>query len=124
MKKVLDGGCIIHGTRVCEVAAAYFYGRTHHCLKEARQWRTACRKSAAEGVAWVAARVVRGVETAHHARERAKTDSAVGWLASEVPKISCSPPNKQELLVLNMTLGRELWKLYLADKVCYPQQTP
>jgi len=31
--------------------------------------------------------------------------------------LSCSPPNKEAWIVLNLTVGQRLWKMYIADRV-------
>jgi len=108
VKSVLDADCMVHGVRVCETAAAYFHGHTDHCLKEARKWRAACAEGVGE--AWVAQKATRATTSKNRARGRAKTDDAMGWLSVNVPMLSCSPPNKEAWIVLNLTVGQRLWK--------------
>lgn len=115
MKLVLLSGCTFSGTqgrtvKVCPKTAAYLHGHTDSCRRRAKAWIEDDDK----GGTFVAT-----AQRQHRARRtppELKKDNAKGWLQVMIILLACQPPDRPDQLVLNMTVGRELFRFYILDR--------
>eukprot|EP00035_Acanthoeca_spectabilis_P014343 m.273061 g.273061 ORF g.273061 m.273061 type:complete len:1146 (-) comp16114_c0_seq3:48-3485(-) len=115
MKSVLLSGCTFSGTqgrtvKVCPKTAAYLHGHTDNCRRKAKAWI----EDDDEGRTFVAT-----AQRQHRARRtvpESKKDNAKGWLQVMIMLLACQPPDRPDQLVLNMTVGRELFRFYILDR--------
>eukprot|EP00037_Helgoeca_nana_P024234 m.256689 g.256689 ORF g.256689 m.256689 type:complete len:387 (-) comp26578_c0_seq5:1369-2529(-) len=86
------------------------HGHTDHALRVATKWLE-------QGDEFVELKKVK-IYSAQKARGPGlKKDDAAAWLEINVERLSCIPPEKENVRILNMSVDRELFRLYLSDRL-------